>query len=220
MTGFCEDAWDRIAALRAAIHDLPFNRELAAGSLPQATFQEYMIQDALYLASYSRALAAAAVKAPDSATMAFFSESAHTALIVERSLHEGFLRRFGVDPSFMNTAEPSPTCTAYTSHLLAVAHTASYEALVAAILPCFWIYWDVGVSIAKIAAPDNPYQAWIDTYTDEAFARSVDQAKAATDAAALSGPDRVEAMHGAFRRSSQFEWMFWDAAYRRETWPV
>ena len=220
MPGFCLEAWDRIADLRAAIHDLPFNRELAAGTLSQEIFQEYMIQDALYLASYSRALAAVSVKAHDSATMEFFAESARGALVVERSLHEGFLRRFGVDPAVMDAAEPSPTCTAYTSYLLAVAHTDHYEALVAAVLPCFWIYWDVGTTIAQTAHPENPYRAWIDTYADEAFARSVERAKAAADAVAAAAPHRLEAMHRTFRRSSQFEWMFWDAAHRRETWPV
>ena len=220
MTGFCHEAWDRVADVRAAIHDLPFNRELAAGTLSQEIFQEYMIQDALYLASYSRALAAVSVKAHDAATMEFFAESARNALVVERSLHEGFLDRFGVDPAVMVTAEPSPTCTAYTSYLLAVAHTDDYEALVAAVLPCFWIYWDVGTTIARTAHPENPYRAWIDTYADEAFARSVDRAKAVADAAAAAAPHRTEAMHRAFRRSSQFEWMFWDAAHRRETWPV
>ena len=46
-------------------------------------------------------------------------------------------------------------------------------------------------------------------------------AKAAADAAALGLDERrVAAMHLAFRRSCQYEWMFWDAAHRLEGWPV
>jgi len=65
MTKFSERAWQATAGLRQKILDLPFNRELASGTLSQARFQFYMIQDALYLEQYSRALAVAAAKAPD-----------------------------------------------------------------------------------------------------------------------------------------------------------
>jgi thiaminase (transcriptional activator TenA) len=56
MTSFSDTAWQRTARLRQAIHDLPFNTELAAGSLSRARFQGYIIQDALYLGQYSRVL--------------------------------------------------------------------------------------------------------------------------------------------------------------------
>ena len=41
------------------------------------------------------------------------------------------------------------------------------------------------------------------------------------DALADVADDGVRAaMAAAFVRSSQYEWMFWDAAWRLETWPV
>ena len=57
--------------------------------------------------------------------------------------------------------------------LLATAYHEPWEVLMAALLPCFWIYWDVGNTIARKAAPDNPYRPWIDTYSDEAFGTAV-----------------------------------------------
>jgi thiaminase/transcriptional activator TenA len=69
MTGFSDEAWQRTAQLREAIHKLPFNTELAAGTLSRARFQAYIVQDALYLSQYSRALAIAAAKAPDAETL-------------------------------------------------------------------------------------------------------------------------------------------------------
>src|SRR5205823_9430160 len=56
-----------------------------------------------------------------------------------------------------------------------------WEVLVAALLPCFWIYWDVGCAIARTAAPQNPYKAWIDTYADERFGEAVRTVIAITD---------------------------------------
>jgi len=52
MTGFSDEAWQRTAHLREAIHKLPFNTELAAGTLSRARFQAYIVQDALYLSRH------------------------------------------------------------------------------------------------------------------------------------------------------------------------
>lgn len=221
MKAFSELAWTETAALRQDILDLPFNRELADGALTQERFQFYMIQDALYLEQYSRALSVAAAKAPDPDAMQRFARAAEEALVVERALHGGFFEKFGIDPNDAAATEPSPTCYGYTNFLLSVAHIASYEELVAAVLPCFWIYWDVGNQIAKTAGADNPYQAWIDTYSDPAFGEAVEAVISITDrAAAASTDERQGAMLSAFKRSTQYEWMFWDSAYQLETWPI
>ena len=150
-----------------------------------------------------------------------FARAAEEALVVERALHGGFFKTFGVDANDAAAAEPSPTCYGYTNFLLSVAHIASYEELVAAVLPCFWIYWDVGNQIAKKAGADNPYQAWIDTYSDPTFGEAVNAVISIADrAAAASTDERQGAMLRAFKRSTQYEWMFWDSAYRLETWPI
>src|SRR5713101_7844130 len=142
MIRFSEEAWRRAALLREAIHVLPFNAELAAGALSRERFQTYIVQDALYLAQFSRALAIAAARAPDVAMMQAFAQSALGAVAVEQALHRQYLREFGVDPAGIATAEPSPDCLAYTSFLIAAAYHEPWEVLVAALLPCFWIYWD------------------------------------------------------------------------------
>ena len=221
MKSFSKWAWRETTALRQRILDLPFNKELANGTLTQEHFHFYMIQDALYLKQYSRALAIAAAKAPDAEAMQRFARAAEETLVVERALHGGFFEKFGIDPNDAAAADPSPTCYGYTNFLLSVSHVASYEELAAAVLPCFWIYWEVGNHIAKTASADNPYQAWIDTYSDPAFGEVVDAVIAITDRTAAAATDeRQGAMLRAFKRSTQYEWMFWDSAYRLEAWPV
>ena len=221
MTGFSDAAWQRVAALRSAIHALPFNSELAAGTLSSGRFQGYIIQDALYLTQYSRVLALAGARAPDGAALHAFASSALEAVAVEQMLHERYMAQFGVDPARLATAEPSPDCLGYTSFLLASAYHEPWEILLAALLPCFWIYWDVGSAIARQAAADNPYRAWIDTYADEAFGQAVRTVIGITDRAAAATTAAVrERMMQAFVRSSQFEWLFWDGAYQQRGWPV
>lgn len=221
MNSFSDAAWQRTARLRQAIHDLPFNTELADGSLSRGRFQGYVIQDALYLVQYSRALAMAGVKGPDSATLHAFAESALEAVAVEQALHARYLREFGIDPARLAEVEPSPDCFGYTSFLLATAYHDPWEVLVAALLPCFRVYWDVGSAISKRAAATNPYRAWIDTYADEGFGEAVRRVIGITDrAAAGAAPVAVGRMMTAFIRSTQYEWLFWDSAYQQRGWPI
>lgn len=215
---FSEEAWDRTKALRDKISRLPFNTELAAGTLAPERFRFYITQDALYLAEYARVLALTAAKAPDAATVRWFSQAAGEAIAVERALHASYLAKFGVDPDAAAATEPSPDCLAYTSFLLATAHQQPWEVTVAAILPCFWIYWDVAGAIVSAAAPDNPYRAWIDTYADPRFGEAVQAAISIADRAAAT-PEIRDAMLAAFTRSAQYEYLFWDGAYHRRGWP-
>jgi thiaminase/transcriptional activator TenA len=218
---FTDEIWVETAALRATIHAHPFNRELAAGTLKREAFARYMIQDSLYLQGYARVLALGAAKAPDADTILEFSQAASTAIIVERALHAGYLEQFGIDAKQAETAEQTPACEAYVNFMLATAVTGSFAELAAAILPCFWLYQDVGTAIAKQGAPNNFYQAWIDTYSDENFAAATNRMKAIVDqVAGKAGTTERLAMAKAFRRCAQHEWLFWDAAYTRADWPI
>lgn len=218
---FSQGAWARNAALYETIRTMPFNAELAAGTLSRARFRHYILQDAHYLLGFGRALALAAAKAPDPDAFVLFARAAEEAVVVERSLHEGFFRQEGIGPETFRATPPSPACDHYVSHLLAVAHAEPYPVVLAALLPCFWIYREVGRDIHARAAADNPYRAWIDTYAGEDFSLAVDRVIAATDAAgADAAPAQVERMHRAFTHATRLEWMFWDGAYREAGWAV
>ncbi len=218
---FTDEVWAQAANLRAAVHAHPFNRELAAGTLPRAAFQHYMVQDSLYLRGYARVLALAAAKAPGADEILECAKAAEVAIVVERALHAGYLDQFGIDAAEVEAAEATPACEAYVNFMLATATTDSFGVLVAAILPCFWLYQDVGTQIAKNVVPDNFYQGWIDTYADESFAAATDRMKAIVDAAAeVAGPAERTRMTAAFLRCAQHEWLFWQSAYVQGDWPV
>ncbi|MCW2609232.1 MAG: TenA family transcriptional regulator [Cryptosporangiaceae bacterium] len=211
---FCADAWDRTAGTRAEIYRLPFVAALGDGTLPLDRFVGYMVQDAHYLREYARVLATAAAKADVVADLAFFARGAVTAVEVEAALHAS--RSAGApDPG------PSPTCTAYTSFLLATAQTDSYAELVAAVLPCYWLYSDVGTVLSERAArlTDHPYGDWIGTYADPAFEAATATVRAVADRlAAESGPATVDRMHARFALACEYERRFWEAAWVVESW--
>ncbi|MBO9725696.1 MAG: thiaminase II [Novosphingobium sp.] len=218
---FCDTIWDEIAPLRRAILAQPFLSELADGSLAPESFRHYIVQDSLYLAEYARALAIAAARAPTATARLEFSDGAKVAVQVEEALHQAFFAQFGVTSEMAHDSEASPACLGYTSYLASLAATRSYEELIAGILPCFWVYWEVGCAIKPRAASPNPYAAWIDTYAAPSFGEATDRVRALVDeAAANATPATRGAMATAFRNAARYEWMFWDSAYRREQWPI
>lgn len=213
--------WSDAAPVRDAIRAHLFVTGLADGTLSRDRFQRYMVQDALYLQGFGRALALGAAKAPDADLIQEFAHAAEVAIVVERALHAGFLRDFGVDPAAAERAVASPTCQAYVDSLMAAGAAGSFAELAAATLPCFWIYWEVGSAIKASAAAGNPYQAWIDTYAGDEFEAATRRMIAIYDAEAeQAGPRLRDAMRARFLRSCEYEWMFWDAAWRLERWPV
>ncbi len=215
---FSEQAWSTITSIRSAIAMHPFLTELASGTLAQDKFCHYIVQDSLYLAEYARVLALAAARAPDSAARLEFSDGAKVAVEVEAALHRDFFTRLNIKKI---PYQPSPVCLAYTSYLTMLAATRSYEVLVAAIVPCFWIYWDVGNSIQPMSRPSNPYANWIATYADPNFGAATERVKTIVDQAAASTTEQVrDSMLASFRQAALYEWMFWDSAYRMQGWPL
>jgi thiaminase/transcriptional activator TenA len=184
-------------------------------------FAFYIIQDAHYLRDYARALSVAAARAPQEADIAMFAEHAAGAIAVERSLHEGFFRDFGLSEADVARTPVAPTCLAYTSYLLATAYGGSFPDLLGAVLPCYWIYWEVGKALLERGSPDPLYRRWIETYGGEEFAEVVRAVLSLTDRLGpeLSSAERRRAARH-FATTARYEWMFWDMGYRRESWPI
>ncbi len=218
---FSGEAWTRNAPAYETIRAMPFNADLSAGTLSPTKFRHYIVQDAHYLIGFGRALSLAAAKAPDPDGIVRFSRAAQDAIVVERALHGGFFRDYGIEAETFAATPLTPACDHYVSYLLATAYAEPFEVLCAALLPCFWIYKAVGDDIFSRAGPDNPYRAWIDTYAGAEFSAAVAAMIAATDAAACDAAPRLrERMHRAFAQATRLEWLFWDSAYREAAWPL
>lgn len=219
--GFTKELWSAITPIYDAILCHPFIRGLTDGTLERKAFRFYVIQDALYLREYARALSLCAVKAPDGETGRMFNAHAGGAVEVEQELHRTFLRQFRVSQKRVDDTPMAPTTRAYTSYLLSVAYGRPFCEALAVVLPCYWIYREVGLALIRTGSPDALYQRWIDTYGGEAFGEVVRQVLAATDRVArpLGAEDR-DAMVAHFTTTSRYEWMFWDMGYRCEAWPV
>jgi thiaminase/transcriptional activator TenA len=220
------DSWSRrlwadIESTFAAILAHPFLTGLTDGGLDEAAFAQYVAQDVHYLRDYARALAIVGAKAPTLEGTAMFARHAAEVFDVELALHSTLLPELGLDPSQLSAMPPTPTTQAYTSYLLATTYGGSFADGLAAVLPCYWIYAEVGAALLARGSSDPRYQRWIDSYGGDEFAATVGQVLELAD---RTGPTLTAAEETAarahFATTARYEWMFFDAAYRREQWPV
>ena len=218
---FSAELWQQHADLYQKILAHPFNQSLSQGTLSKSAFQHYIIQDAHYLVAYGRALAVCAAKAFETQDVIQFAEAAKLAIVFEREMHDSFLGQFQISQAEFEHTPLTLACHHYTSFLTATAWSESYPVVLASLLPCFWIYAEVGRDIVAQSVPNNPYQAWIDTYAGEEFHSAVREVVATIDrVAARCDEDTLAKMHTAYRRGAELEWLFWDSAYHERTWPL
>lgn len=205
-----------------AIEDHPFLRELHAGTLPMDRFTYFILQDYVYLLDFAQVLCQGAAKSPDLTTLELFAHHALGAVEVERTFHAGFGKTLGLSREQLDAVQKGPVTQAYSGHLQSVAHSGSLSEIVAAILPCYWIYGEVGRRLHR-SRPSKPkvYREWIEIYASEEFWKPVREQIALMDTlAAAANSDEKKRMTEHFILSSRYEFMFWEQAYRLENWPV
>ena len=191
------------------ILDLPFVRALGEGTLDEDLFAFYLDQDALYLRDYSRALATLSARADTAAAQVHWAAGAHEAIAAESQLHEGWLANRA------RLGGASPITMGYTNFLRASAAGDDYVVGAAAILPCYWLYEEVGAVLSSQNHADHPYAEWLSMYGGEDFAADVARSLAEVERAfeAASPSQRVRAAR-AYLSACVYEREFFDQAHR------
>lgn len=191
------------------ILDLPFVRALGDGTLDEDLFAFYLDQDALYLRDYSRALATLSARADTAEAQVHWATGAHEAIAAESQLHEGWLANRA------RLGGPSPITMGYTNFLRASAAGDDYVVGAAAVLPCYWLYEEVGAVLSSQNHADHPYAEWLSMYGGEEFAADVARSLAEVERAfeAASPAQRVRAAR-AYLSACVYEHEFFDQAHR------
>lgn len=219
---FSSQVWELVAPIRERIDQLPLLLELAQGTLQEARFVEYIVQDDFYLRGYARALALLSSRAPHLDAAKFWASSASDAVAGEQIMHAQLLDDDRLS-SLPRAEFPSPTTRAYTNFIQTNVAYEPYEIGVATVLPCYWIYADAGLKLTERAQgiEDHPYAAWVAAYADPSFQEVTEGAIALLDEAASTATDKeLEAMRQAFQTATFYEEQFWAKSYEQQTWQV
>ena len=205
-----------------AIDRHPFLCELHSGTLAMDRFVYFIMQDYVYLLDFGQVLCHAGSKSPDLKTLELFARHALGAVEVERGFHESFGKSLGLSRAQLDQVQKAPTTQAYIAHLQSVARTGSLGEIVAAVLPCYWIYGEIGRRLYR-GRPTRPkiYREWIEIYASEEFWKPVrEQIELMDKLGAQANSSNRKVMTAHFILSSRYEFLFWDQAYRLEEWPV
>ena len=199
----------------------PFVQGIADGTLPQKNFQYFMKQDYLFLIEFSRSIALAIGKSRNLKEMEWLSHLLNETLQKEMTLHVEYCAEIGISREDLLATTSSPATVGYTNHLTKTAYSLTSLATEVAILPCCWSYAEIGQKLKDIeTAKNKPYLSkWIALYASEDFWSLATELRTLIDDQAVHINKREEhELMEIFLKSTHYEYQFWQAAYKLETW--
>lgn len=192
-----------------------FVAHLGAGTLPLEAFQDYLVQDYLFLIQFARANALAAYKSRslDDITEATQSLS---SILAETELHRRLTGRWGIFPAELDAAPEKQATVAYTRYVLDCGTSGDLLDLHVALAPCVIGYAEIGSALAPLAADreDHPYAEWIGEYASPEYQQSGIAAINRLDALIGGGitERRFTELTAIFRAATRLEADFWQQA--------
>ena len=195
--------------------DHAFVRGLGDGTLAQAAFRNYLVQDYLFLIQFARAHALAAYKARTMADMRAAKDGLAAIVDVEMNLHLRLCERWGLSAADVEAAPEQRATVAYTRFVLDIGMSGDLLDLQVALIPCTLGYAEIGRRLAPdgIDALDaaHPYREWIGEYSGDAFQQVGVAANAWLDdlGRRYLSDNRFDELVGIFAKAARLEADFW-----------
>lgn len=203
--------WNGSADLFERTLSHPFLTGLGDGTLPESCFLRYLVQDELYLKGYARHMEMLSDMLKDPIEKGWMQGFAQESVKAEHEMHVLLLDRFPGSCS----GTPSRVTLYYEDYARKALASGDVRVALAALLPCTWIYCEVGKSILRRSSLDgNPYREWILAYGDEGYQRDTLRFLEITERHLRDCDERIlERLTGIYRRGAILEYAFWDSAY-------
>ena len=194
--------------------DHAFVRQMADGTLPQAAFRHYLVQDYLFLIHFARAYALAIYKGTNLEEMRAAHEGLKAILDVEMDLHVGLCAEWGLSPDDLEAAPESRATLAYTRFVLETGLRGDLLDLHVALAPCVIGYAEIAGRLAsrpEALDESNPYRVWIAEYAGEDYQSVADASRRTLDdlAGRSLTEDRFPQLLKIFRQATRLEADFW-----------
>ncbi|WP_087972265.1 thiaminase II [Oceanobacillus rekensis] len=197
----------------------PFVQGIVDGDLPLDIFKNYIMQDIYYLKHYGKVHAFAAAHADDFHVSAKLAEKAKKTAEAELTVHKEHAKLLKITDEEMENFKPAPTAYAYTSHLYRASLSGSLAQIVAAMLPCYWLYADIGLTYKDAKPKEKIYQNWLNMYASNGFQESTQEMIDLLDELAEKASEaEKEKFKEQFIIAKEYELAFWEMSYTFETW--
>jgi len=193
-----------------------FVNELAAGTLPEAEFIAWLVQDYLYVVQYTRAYALLIYKSGTVARMRSAASIVFGLLTNEMSLHRQQLQAAGISEAALEAAEETLETLAYGRYVLDRAQTGDVLDLTVTLSACLAGYGEIGLRLLsdpRTKLEGNPYRDWIETYGGQAYNALVKEGLMQMEELSqlYGGAARYTPLLAQFRQAVRLEAAFWNA---------
>ncbi|WP_332238622.1 thiaminase II [Sporolactobacillus sp. KGMB 08714] len=197
----------------------PFVQEIRDGSLALDKFRFYVKQDAYYVREFAKIHGLAAAQADDPKIVAALSDIAVGLAEGELQMHRRFFADLQVGGEEWAAFRPAPAAYAYIAHLYCVVCQGRLCRTMAALLPCPWLYSEIGQRLKNAAPKREIFQNWIAEYSSDALEKNVAVERKIWDKLSRGADDHEkERMLHIFYQSSYYELNFWDMSYGMDDW--
>jgi len=208
-----DDIWEKII-------EHPFVVKLYGGTLPMEKFRFYILQDYNYLIASIKNFSIISSKADSIDAMREVTEILHLESVSEFKGYEEFLEKLGYTIEDATNTAPISMNVSYVSFLLSTSSLKSYAESITSVLPCFWSYAEIAeYHKDKLRKNKNKfYVDWAEVYLSESYINLVKKIRRLVDDAGEKFS--YEKLKKTFITASKYEYMYWDAIYNMDTWPI
>lgn len=137
----------------------PFIKQLVSGTLPLSQFRFYLIQDRYYLNEFSQLENLIADKLHNKKAVNFLKREAQELKNGEIQERKTFFKKLQITPEKIKLTPVSPTVYNYVNHMYACLYRNNIQTAVAALLPCPWLYNEIGKNLVKKSSPVSFYSS-------------------------------------------------------------
>ena len=209
-----KEVWKKSSRIYNSILKLDFLKELSEGTLSNDIFARYIAQDEIYLKNYYHQMNMLADMMESTEDKELFIAFAKSGMEGEKALHDMLIDRYGIETK----VEPSKVTSDYNAHICEGIATGDLCIALASVLPCMWIYNQVGLHILEHSKLDsNPYKEWILEYGQEEFTTGVNKVLRMIDSwASKADKETREKMDYYYLKAALYEYAFWDYGYHAD----
>lgn len=194
----------------------PFIEGLKNGDLDRSKFENYLIQDSLYLKEYGKVYAHVFVLTNKIADLQFLHTCIGVVVADETNMHTQYLKDYGLDVYIVDDWEVKSATRNYLDYMLGFTKTGDVKEIFMSALPCTLTYEYIGKTLKKESKDlsNNYYGPWIEAYAGEDFEDFSVRSLEFIDSICEGIDEKEEEkLINIFLEACDYEMKFWDMSY-------